>query len=189
MSSLADLSSVLSRLGNIQLLVQRRNVGPKRLKMGTCCQGGQYFLAFFFSFLLQRPDNWQLDVLICTPSILSKYHPKQYPKIKVVATAGEPTSQDLADLWATHATYWNCCGPTETTIVNTMSKHQAGVPISIGRPTPNNSVYILDKDGRPVPMGVAGVMWAGGHGVTRGYVGLESKTKEAYIPDPFANDG
>ena len=120
---------------------------------------------------------------------MSKYHPKLYPKIKVVATAGEPTSQDLADLWATHATYWNCCGPTETTIVNTMSNHVAGEPISIGRPTPNNSVYILDNDGRPVPVGVAGVMWAGGHGVTRGYVGLESKTKETYIPDPFANDG
>lgn len=73
--------------------------------------------------------------------------------------------------------------------MNTMSKHVVGEPISIGRPTPNNMVYILDHDGRPVPVGVAGVMWAGGHGVTRGYVGLASKTKETYIPDPFANDG
>ncbi|KAG5980431.1 hypothetical protein E4U55_004032 [Claviceps digitariae] len=144
--------------------------------------------------LVVRGASWEptlneIDVLVCTPTILSRYHPKLYPKIKIVATAGEPTSQDLADLWATHATYWNCCGPTETTIVNTMSKHVVGEPISIGRPTPNNSVYILDKDGRTVPVGVAGVMWAGGHGVTRGYVGLESKTKETYIPDPFANDG
>ncbi|KAG5986212.1 hypothetical protein E4U54_005548, partial [Claviceps lovelessii] len=144
--------------------------------------------------LIIRGTSWEptlneIDVLVCTPTILSRYHPILYPKIKVVATAGEPTSQDLADLWATHATYWNCCGPTETTIVNTMSKHVVGEPISIGRPTPNNSVYILDKDGRTVPVGVAGVMWAGGHGVTRGYVGLESKTKETYIPDPFANDG
>jgi len=92
----------------------------------------------------------QLDVLICTPTILSKYHPSVYPKIKVVATAGEPTSQDLADLWATHATYWNCCGPTETTIVNTMSKHIPGEPTSIGRPTPNNTVYILDEKSDPV---------------------------------------
>ncbi|KAG6064118.1 hypothetical protein E4U32_000538 [Claviceps aff. humidiphila group G2b] len=144
--------------------------------------------------LVVRGNNWEptldeLDVLICTPTILSKYHPKLYPKIKVVATAGEPTSQSLADLWASHTIYWNCCGPTETTIVNTMSKHVVGEPISIGRPTPNNMVYILDHDGKPVPVGVAGVMWAGGHGVTRGYVGLASKTKETYIPDPFANDG
>ncbi|KAJ6444925.1 NRPS-like enzyme [Purpureocillium lavendulum] len=144
--------------------------------------------------LVVRGSNWartiqELDVLICTPSILSKYHPSTYPRIQVVATAGEPTSQDLADLWATHATYWNCCGPTETTIVNTMSQHVPGVPISIGRPTPNNTVYILDDNADPVPVGAPGVMWAGGHGVTRGYVGLESKTKEAYIPDKFAGDG
>ncbi|POR37446.1 Nonribosomal peptide synthetase 5 [Tolypocladium paradoxum] len=144
--------------------------------------------------LVVRGSKWELtiqelDVLICTPTILSKYHPTKYPKIKVVATAGEPTSQGLADLWATHATYWNCCGPTETTIVNTMSRHVAGEPISIGRPTPNNTVYILNHDNEPVPVGVAGVMWAGGHGVSRGYVGLESKTKEAYIPDQFTNDG
>ncbi|KAK5991327.1 Adenylate-forming reductase [Cladobotryum mycophilum] len=144
--------------------------------------------------LVIRGSKWeptieQLDTLICTPTILSKYSPTKYPKIKVVATAGEPTSQELADLWATYATYWNCCGPTETTIVNTMQKHIVGDGLSIGRPTPNNNVYILGHNGEPVPVGVPGVMWAGGHGVSRGYVGLEAKTNESYIPDPFALDG
>lgn len=131
----------------------------------------------------------QIHVLICTPTILSKYDPRSYPNIKVAATAGEATSQPLADLWATHATYWNCCGPTETTIVNTMSRHSPGEPVSIGRPTPNNSVYILDSDMKPVPVGESGMMWAGGSGVTCGYVGLEAQTAKAYIPDIFANDG
>ena len=35
----------------------------------------------------------QIDVLICTPTILSQYHPSQYPRLKVIATAGEPTTQ------------------------------------------------------------------------------------------------
>lgn len=95
----------------------------------------------------------------------------------------------LADLWATHTTYWNSCGPTETTIVNTMSRHVVGEALSIGKPTPNNTVYILDEDLQRVSVGQPGAMWAGGHGVSRGYVGLKSKTKESYIPDPFANDG
>lgn len=128
-------------------------------------------------------------MLICTPTILSKYSPVEYQNIKVVATAGEPTTQHLADTWATHATYWNCCGPTEVTIVNTMSNHVAGTPVSIGMPTPNNSVYILDENLRPVPHGEAGYLWAGGRGVTRGYVGLDAKTRECYVPDRFANDG
>ncbi|KAH7324647.1 non-ribosomal peptide synthetase [Stachybotrys elegans] len=144
--------------------------------------------------LVLRGSDWEqtlreIDVLICTPTILSRYHPREYPNIKVAATAGEPTSQCLADLWARHATYWNCCGPTETTIVNTMQQHVAGDTINIGKPTPNNQVYILNSEGQHVPVGQAGIMWAGGQGVSRGYVGLESKTREVYVPDPFAKDG
>jgi non-ribosomal peptide synthetase component F len=95
----------------------------------------------------------------------------------------------LADLWASHGTYWNCCGPTETTIVNTMQKHVVGDQLCIGKPTPNNKVYILDQDGEPVPIGRPGVMWAGGLGVSRGYIGLEDKMVDKYLLDPFSNDG
>lgn len=70
-----------------------------------------------------------------------------------------------------------------------MQKHVVGDNLSIGKPTPNNTVYILDDGGRPVTGGAAGVMWAGGRGVSRGYVGLPAKTEETYIVDPFANDG
>lgn len=70
-----------------------------------------------------------------------------------------------------------------------MSKHVAGQPLNIGRPTPNNNVYILDDNMQPVGSGQTGVMWAGGSGVSRGYVGLEQKTKESYLLDPFTNDG
>lgn len=99
------------------------------------------------------------------------------------------TPPRLADTWATSGTYYNCCGPTETTIVNTMHLHTPGQPLTIGKPTPNNNVYILDDDLRPVELGQAGVMWAGGWGVSRGYINLPDKTAERYIPDPFTNDG
>ncbi|KAH7152548.1 hypothetical protein B0J13DRAFT_594346 [Dactylonectria estremocensis] len=144
--------------------------------------------------LVIRGSEWELtlqeiDVLICTPTILAKHRPAQYPMIKTVATAGEPMTQNLADLWASHGTYWNCCGPTEATIVNTMQKHIVGDELSIGRPTPNNKIYILGEDGEAAPPGSSGVMWAGGLGVSRGYVGLEGKTAEKFMPDRFANDG
>jgi non-ribosomal peptide synthetase component F len=70
-----------------------------------------------------------------------------------------------------------------------MQKHFIGQELSIGRPTPNNRIYILDSEGKPMPMGTIGVMWAGGLGVSRGYVGLDYKTAERYKPDPFARDG
>lgn len=70
-----------------------------------------------------------------------------------------------------------------------MSKHVAGEKLSIGKPTPNNTVYVLDPSLNRVGLGEPGAMWAGGYGISRGYVGLESKTKESYLPDKFANDG
>ncbi|KAF4992674.1 hypothetical protein FGRMN_6987 [Fusarium graminum] len=144
--------------------------------------------------LVLRGSDWQkalkeLDVLICTPSILSKYNPQDHPKLKTVATAGEPSWQQLADVWASHLSYFNCYGPTETTIVNTTHLHQAGQPLSIGKPTPGNTIYILDEFLVPVPVGEVGNVWAGGAGVARGYVDLPSKTDERFRPDPFAQDG
>ncbi|KAK6225436.1 AMP-binding enzyme [Colletotrichum tabaci] len=146
--------------------------------LGCICNGGTLVLR-----------GIQAQVLICTPSILAKYDPREYSNIKVAATAGEPSSQRLADLWATHATYYNCCGPTETTIVNTMHLHQPGETLTIGKPTPNNTVYVLDSDGKALGFGEPGVMWAGGHGISRGYVSLPEKTAERYKLDPFTKDG
>lgn len=70
-----------------------------------------------------------------------------------------------------------------------MQPHQAGQPLSIGRPTPGNNVYILDEFLSPVAVGDVGVVWAGGAGVARGYVDLPEKTVERFRLDPFTQDG
>ncbi|OCH88429.1 AMP-binding protein [Obba rivulosa] len=126
-----------------------------------------------------------VDVVICTPSILVPHDPADYPNIKVVATAGEPCPQALADRWSRTAAFYNCCGPTETTIVNTMHLHTSGMPLSIGEPTPNNHVYVLDDQLRPVARGEPGIMWAGGLGVSQGYLNRPELTSTKFRPDPF----
>lgn len=73
--------------------------------------------------------------------------------------------------------------------MNTVQLHTFGEVLSIGSPTPNNNVYILDEAMQPVPIGQAGVMWAGGAGISRGYVNLPEKTAERYKLDVFADDG
>lgn len=70
-----------------------------------------------------------------------------------------------------------------------MHDHIAGEFLSIGGPTPNNTVYVLDENEVPLPIGAAGVMWAGGAGISRGYVNLPDKTAERYRKDPFMDDG
>ncbi|KAJ3575349.1 hypothetical protein NP233_g1159 [Leucocoprinus birnbaumii] len=128
-----------------------------------------------------------VDVVIATPSMLVPHDPADYPNIKVVAVAGEPCPKSLADAWATRVEFYHCCGPTEVTIVNTMQLHSPSSSLSIGRPVPNTSVYILDPETtEPLPIGSKGLMWAGGACVSRGYVNLPEKTAERYQLDPFS---
>ncbi|KAG8796389.1 hypothetical protein FRC12_024565 [Ceratobasidium sp. 428] len=145
--------------------------------------------------LCLRGSNWldvlrTVDIVISTPSCLRNYTPADF-KPQAIATAGEPCPQSLADRWVASGTkFFNCCGPTETTIVNTVYEHsEVGKSLSIGRPTPNNSVYILDEDMVPVPIGEVGMMWAGGLGIARGYLNLPEKTAACFRPDIFAGNG
>ncbi|KAH9891683.1 nonribosomal peptide synthetase 12 [Cubamyces lactineus] len=130
-----------------------------------------------------------VDIVIATPSMMAPHDPADYPNIKVVATAGEPCPLPLAEKWAKAAHYYNSCGPTEVTIVNTVRLHTPGEFLTIGGPVPNTNVYVLDENMQPVPIGEPGVMWAGGACVSKGYLNLPDKTAERYKLDPFTNDG
>lgn len=132
----------------------------------------------------------QVDVLIATPSILSTIDAAQCHNVKVVAVAGEPCPQPLAEKWAAFCTFYNSCGPTETTIVNTMQPYTPGSErLTIGKPTPNNTVYILNEQMEPCAIGEIGEMWAGGDCVTTGYLNNPELTNERYAPDPFLGNG
>lgn len=132
----------------------------------------------------------QADVLIATPSILSSLDADRCRDVKVVAVAGEPCPRPLADAWGRFCTFYNSCGPTETTIINTAECHYPAKPtLSIGRPTPNNTVYILDDHLNPCPIGEVGEMWAGGDCVSGGYLGNDALNAERYRPDPFLGGG
>jgi acyl-coenzyme A synthetase/AMP-(fatty) acid ligase len=61
--------------------------------------------------------------------------------------------------------------------------------LTIGKPTPNNTVYILDEERKPCPLGEVGEMWAGGACVSAGYINNPSLNEERYAPDPFLGNG
>ncbi len=126
------------------------------------------------------------NVIIATPTILTTIDPKKCKDIESVAVAGEPCPVILANTWSKISNFYHCCGPTETTIVNTMKKCFSGSSeLSIGKPTPNNTVYILNEDMSPTEIGEIGVMWAGGDCVTQGYLNNAKLNKVKYVKDPF----
>ncbi|MFL1563961.1 amino acid adenylation domain-containing protein [Pseudomonas sp. O64] len=79
----------------------------------------------------------------------------------------------------------NNYGPTEATVVATSGKVEVGQPLHIGTPIANATVYLLDEQQRPVPLGVAGELYVGGKGVARGYLNREDLTAERFLQDPF----
>ncbi|WSQ14809.1 AMP-binding protein [Streptomyces sp. NBC_01231] len=130
------------------------------------------------------------DVIVATPTVLSGIDPAACPHVRTVAVAGEPCPRPLADRWAARAAFFNCCGPTETTIVNTMGRHDPTAPrLTIGRPTPNNTVYVLDANRRALPIGEVGEMWVGGASVSADYFDNDHVNAERYAPDPFLGPG
>jgi amino acid adenylation domain-containing protein/non-ribosomal peptide synthase protein (TIGR01720 family) len=86
----------------------------------------------------------------------------------------------------------NHYGPTETTVaVLTHPAHEGGAPtrtgtVPLGRPMANVRLYVLGSGGEPSPVGLAGELFIGGTGVSRGYLDRPALTAERYVPDAFS---
>ncbi|HEY4903679.1 MAG TPA: amino acid adenylation domain-containing protein [Candidatus Sulfotelmatobacter sp.] len=83
----------------------------------------------------------------------------------------------------------NGYGPTETTVCATLyevgAESPEGTPAPIGNAVDNMQIYVLERQGSPVPVGVAGELYIGGAGVARGYIGKPELTAERFVPSPY----
>ena len=84
---------------------------------------------------------------------------------------------------------FNQYGPSETHVATgAVFSFSAGDPpmeAHIGRPVSNNRVYILDDRMQPVPVGIDGEIYIGGHHLAHGYRNDQRRTEARFIPDPF----
>jgi acyl-coenzyme A synthetase/AMP-(fatty) acid ligase/acyl carrier protein len=84
----------------------------------------------------------------------------------------------------------NVCGPTETTTYSAWYDIEE-VPaeahtIPIGRAVANTELWVLDKHGHILPVGVPGELYVGGDGIAREYLGRPDLTAQKFVPDPFS---
>ncbi len=129
------------------------------------------------SFMQATPATWRM---------LLDAGWKGNSRLKVLS-GGEALSTNLAtQLLELGVRLWNLYGPTETTVWSTLySVKTVTGPILIGQPIANTTIYIVDADLHPVPIGVSGELYIGGLGLARGYWTRPELTAERFMPDPF----
>jgi amino acid adenylation domain-containing protein len=130
-----------------------------------------------------------VTVATLQPSTLAVLSPEELPRLRALVSTGDACTAEVVARWAPGRRFFNGYGPTETTIGATLGECFAdGRRPHIGRPFTNTRVYLLDRAGHPVPVGVAGEVHVGGVGVVRGYLGRPELTADRFVPDPFSGE-
>jgi amino acid adenylation domain-containing protein len=106
--------------------------------------------------------------------------------VRVFTLCGEPLTRELADALYARGhieKVYNLYGPTETTTYSTVSlvPRSEDAPVRIGKPLRGTQLYVLDEQGEPAPLGVAGELFIGGAGVARGYHRRDELTAERFV--------
>ncbi len=122
------------------------------------------------------------------PSVLATMQDEPALQPLTLLSGGEACPPAVARHWGTRHRLVNAYGPTEISVCATTCVYepQDDGLLPIGRPVANTRLYLLDRGGRPVPMGAVGEIHIGGAGVARGYLNLPQLTAERFLRDPFA---
>ncbi|HKX29837.1 MAG TPA: amino acid adenylation domain-containing protein [Blastocatellia bacterium] len=113
---------------------------------------------------------------------------KRDDSLRLVLVGGEPIEKSTWEtLSASQIEFFNMYGPTECTVDASVCAVRSGLEPSIGRPLANTTLYVLDGNCNPVPLGVSGELYIGGVGVARGYWNDPEITAQQFIPNPFSS--
>ncbi len=126
-----------------------------------------------------------------TPSVLRTLDPARLPDFTHLIIGGEAFGTETVAAWARDGrAVFNGYGPTETTIVATVSPPlRPDRPVELGVPLAGMSAVVLDARLRPVPAGVPGELYLRGHGLARGYHARPGLTAGRFVADPHGPAG
>lgn len=111
------------------------------------------------------------------------------PRLKLWTASGEYLPDDLARRFSAAcpgAVLLNLYGSSEVAADVTwheIRELRENAPLPIGKPISNTQVYILDRHGEPVPIGVAGQIHVGGDCLSPGYWRRPDLTAERFLPN------
>ncbi len=155
-----------------------------------------------FDKLLDLCYNEKLTILNQTPTafyqfsktILDNSPLKGLDSLRYIIFGGETLNYRQLKAWnekvkSSNPRLINMYGITETTVHVTYKditeKEINSNSRSIGIVIPDQKVYILDRELRPVPLGAIGELYIGGAGLARGYLNRPELNSEKFIKNPF----
>lgn len=134
-------------------------------------------------------NEQRVSMLYCVPTLLATID-RDVPTLRTLLVGGEACPADLVKRWSRPGRkLLNTYGPTETTVTATYGELLPDRPVTIGKPLPTYTAYILDEALEPVLQGQLGEICIGGPGVARGYVNRPDLTQSKFVPDPFVRIG
>ena len=145
-------------------------------------------------WLITTIQSEQVENLNLVPSMLAllllQDDIRKCTSIKKVITVGErlPVSvqRDFFEKLpqAKLFVYYGCTEAPAATFREILPTEDYGERVVLGKPMANKKVYLLDKFGVPVPIGVPGEIFVGGT-ISRGYIHNVEMTDERFLPNPF----
>jgi non-ribosomal peptide synthetase-like protein len=127
----------------------------------------------------------RVSVIDTVPTLLSVI-PGDIPSLRLILLGGEALPPALVEKWARPGRrIFNTYGPTEATVVATVEEVEPGRPVTIGRPIPNYTCYVVDENLKLVGPGQEGELLIGGPGIARGYLARPDLTNQKFIANPF----
>ncbi|WP_328901602.1 amino acid adenylation domain-containing protein [Streptomyces sp. NBC_00441] len=131
-----------------------------------------------------------VSCLLLAPSALSVMAEGSIPPGVTLVVGAEACPPDLVERWSPGRRMVNAYGPTESTVITTMSDPLAGRTVPrMGRPVHRTRVRVLDEALRPVPAGVAGEVYIAGSGLARGYLSRPGLSAGRFVADPYGEPG
>ena len=144
-----------------------------------------------FSLIIKAINTHNITSLLATPSLFSSIISGELKSLKRVTLGGESLSSSVLEKIKSinsNIEIANEYGPTEASITTTYIRNVKSDHITIGKPIANTGVYILDRNNKLCPAGVAGELCISGAGLARGYLNRPEITKEKFVTNPYTGE-
>ena len=175
-ASTFEIWGALLNGGRLAIVPTRR---PSLAELGDVLVREAVSVAWFTADLFQQMVEDQLERMRLVPQVIA---------------GGDVVSPShaLEFLRAGGRALINGYGPTENTTFTCCHRmtdpRDVGRTVPIGRPIANTTVFVLDRNQQPVPVGVPGELYTGGDGLARGYVNRPELTAEKFVAHPFSHE-